>query len=70
MRSISPYDAREGELFPAFREFRGGCETGPRYRDGDEEIGEPAKIVWDIPLETREITLPLRIANVPVLDSY
>jgi hypothetical protein len=28
----------------------------------------PAKLIWEIPLESREITVPLRFSDIPLFD--
>ena len=38
-------------------------------RPDGRPTGEPAKIVWDIPTETREITLPIEFKDLPMFEN-
>jgi hypothetical protein len=40
-----------------------------RNRSTDPQIGEPAKLVWEIPLDTREIEVPVDLKNLPILPT-
>lgn len=37
-----------------------------RNRGGNAAPGDPAKLIWDIPLETREITVPIEFKDLPL----
>lgn len=42
-----------------------GRSTGPDGR----MTGEPARIVWDVPIETRELTIPIEFTDLPLFEN-
>jgi hypothetical protein len=35
------------------------------WRDG-EDLGEPAKLVWDVPVESQTVTVPFEFKDLPL----
>jgi hypothetical protein len=53
-----------GGQAPPRRIFR--C-TFRRDRAADPRLGEPAKLVWELPLDTQEIEVPVDLKDLPIL---
>ena len=62
----------EGHAYTMGGITTGGNDQKMEYRynfnrfGGEARIGQPAKLIWDIPIETKEVAVPIEFRDLPI----
>jgi hypothetical protein len=76
-RGLRLLDASARQLTAGTPDHNSGSETtdiemtfSTRSLTGDKPTGPPARLVWEIPEKTRDVTIPFNFKNIPINEDF